>query len=63
MKTRRTFTDEFKQQAVRRLEGGGKPLARVARELGVSDPVLRNWRDRLGRAGSTQPPYSQAEGI
>jgi transposase len=60
MKTRRTFTEEFKQQAVRLLEGGGKPLARVARELGISDPVLRNWRKRFGRAGSTRPPQSQA---
>jgi transposase len=60
MKTRRTFTDEFKQQTVRLLEGGGKPLARVARELGVSDPVLRCWRERFGRAGSTRPPQSQA---
>jgi transposase len=60
MKTRRTFTDEFKQQAVRLLEGGDKPLARVARELGVSAPVLRHWRDRFGRAGPTRPPHSQA---
>jgi len=52
MTKRRTFTDEFKRQAVALLESGQKPLAKVARELGVSAPVLRDWRVRYGRAGA-----------
>ena len=35
-RARRRFTAEFKAQAVRRVLEGGKPLAEVATELGVS---------------------------
>lgn len=35
MKKRQSFTREFKLEAVRLLEGSGKPAAVVARELGV----------------------------
>ena len=35
-RTRRSFTREFKAQAVRRLLEGGKGLSEVATELGVS---------------------------
>lgn len=60
MKTRRMFTEEFKRQAVGLLEGSGKPLSAVARELGVSDPVLRSWRDRFGGAGPARLSNGQA---
>lgn len=41
---RRKFTAEFKAEAVRLVASGGKPLAQIARELGVNEPVLRNWK-------------------
>ncbi|WP_081506044.1 transposase [Azospirillum lipoferum] len=40
-KTRRSFTDEFKREAVALLEGSGRPLEHVARELGLQASVLR----------------------
>ena len=36
-KTRRTFTDEFKREAVALLAGSGRPLTQVATELGYAD--------------------------
>lgn len=42
-KERRTFTDEFKQEAVRLAQSSGKPKAQVARELGISDGMLHGW--------------------
>ena len=41
---RRRFTAEFKEEAVRLVARGGRPLAQVARELGVHENVLRKWR-------------------
>ena len=41
---RRQFTTEFKAEAVRLVASGGKPLAQIARELGINEPVLRNWK-------------------
>jgi transposase len=43
-KTRRTFTDEFKREAVSLLEGSGRPLTQVATELGIQPSMLRAWR-------------------
>ncbi len=42
--TRRRFTDEFKSEAVRLTQESGRPVAQVARELGISDNVLYRWR-------------------
>ena len=43
-KRRRRFTAEFKAEAVRLVVSGGKPLAQIARELGINEQVLRNWK-------------------
>jgi transposase len=40
--TRARYTFEFKQEAVRLVEGGQSP-ASVARSLGVADQTLFNW--------------------
>ena len=42
--TRRQFTDVFKFEAVRLSRESGRPVAQVARELGISDNVLYRWR-------------------
>jgi transposase len=41
---RRKFTVEFKAEAVRLVALSGKPLAQIARELGLNEQVLRNWK-------------------
>jgi transposase len=44
MESRRRFDKEFKEGAVRIVRETGKPIAQVARELGISDGTLGNWR-------------------
>ena len=51
---RRRFTAEFEAQAVRRLLEGGKGLAEVATELGVSGGQLSTWRNERLAAGSAE---------
>ena len=44
MKTSRArYTPEFKQEAVRLVDGGQSITAAVARSLGVVDQTLFNW--------------------
>ena len=45
-KTRRSFSPEFKREAVRLAAERGN-LAATARELGLSLNLLRRWRDAL----------------
>ena len=51
METRRKFDEDFKQGAVRIVRETGKPIAQVARELGVNEGTLGNWvvQDRRRR--------------
>jgi len=50
---KRKFSKEFKLEAVRLATASDKPLAQVARELGILPNLLRNWRrqveDRTGQ--------------
>lgn len=53
--TRRRFDPEFRAGAVRIVRETGKPVAHVARDLGINEYTLYNWvqMDRLaaGQAG------------
>src|SRR5680860_1054681 len=40
---RREFTPEYKDEAVRLVINTGRPVATVARELGIVEQTLRNW--------------------
>ena len=53
METRRKFDEDFKQGAVRIVRETGKPIAQVARELGINEGTLGNWcsKDRAARDG------------
>jgi transposase len=50
-RTRRQFTAEFKQDAVELVRTTGRPIAQVARDLGIYDSTLGNWvrQDRIDR--------------
>ena len=62
MKKRRgpsAYTDEFRQEAVRLVEAGLRPLTEIASELGVHPETLRNWcrmkaRQREGAPATTR---------
>jgi len=43
----RNYDEEFRRSAVELLMESGRPLKRVAEELGVSANALRSWRDKL----------------
>lgn len=42
-KEQRTFTKEFKQEAVRLAQTSGKSITQVARDLGIADSTLHHW--------------------
>jgi len=48
---RRKFSEEFKRDAVEIVRSSDKPIAVVARELGIYDSSLGNWvnQDRINR--------------
>ena len=46
-KMQKTYTAEFKREAVRLAQTSGKPIAQVARELGISDTSIHQWRKEL----------------
>ena len=51
---RRKFDQEFREGAVRIVRETGKPIAEIARELGISAGTLGNWvaKDRAEREGA-----------
>jgi transposase len=51
--TRRKFDQDFKEGAVRLVRETGKPIAQVARDLGVNEGTLGNWvnADKRRRGG------------
>lgn len=48
---RRRFSREFKFEALKRLEAGGKPATQLAMELGIRRNVLLRWREELRTEG------------
>ena len=46
---RRSYTEEFKREAVRLMETSDKPIAELARDLGINDNNLYRWRGVYGR--------------
>lgn len=50
-KVQKVYTREFKQEAVRLAQTSGKSIAQVARELGISDTSIHQWRKELAQHG------------
>ena len=53
MQSRRKFDQQFKEGAVRIVRETGKPIAQVARDLGIHEGTLGRWvnGDRRARHG------------
>ena len=53
---RRTYTPEFKREAVAMVVQQGLSFAEVARRLGIRDTLLRKWKDALDAQGDQAFP-------
>lgn len=64
-RVRRTFTPEFKRDAVRLVVTEGKTVSEVARNLGLARSLLQRWveqhadQDRDGKPRTAQGPESE----
>ena len=54
--SRRQFTNEFKQEAVRLIIQQGVPLAQVARDLGVRQSTMHRWKKEAVEHGQKAFP-------
>ena len=55
---RRSYTEEFKREAVRLVTTGGHSESQVARDLGVSRSLLGKWRRQVeAHSQSGQRPF------
>ena len=63
--TRRRFDKDFREGAVRLVRETGKPIAQVARDLGINPGTLGNWVDadrrRRGEADGALGEDERAE--
>ena len=61
---RRRFSPQFRAEAVQMVIETGKPIAEVARDLGVNDGTLGNWvkawRDANPEPGKALSPMERA---
>ena len=55
-KTRRTYTREFKLEAVHLLETSGRSAAQLERELGIGGGCLSRWRREFAEEGENAFP-------
>jgi transposase len=61
---RKKYDREFREGAVRIVEETGKPIAQVARDLGVNEGTLGNWvararAEREGRGELSNDDYEE----
>ena len=55
-KVQKVYTQEFKEEAVRLARTSGKSIVQVARELGISDTRVHQWRKELTEHGKEAFP-------
>ena len=60
MRKRRSFTPEFRQEAVRLALASERPLAEIARELGIRPDQLRHWKQQLIHAAGAPGPSAES---
>ncbi|MEO5798015.1 MAG: transposase [Gemmatimonadales bacterium] len=53
---RRSFSDEFKAEAVRQVMELGRPISQVARELSLRPEQIRDWKKKLMAQGTVAAP-------
>lgn len=60
---KRSYSNEFKIEAVKLMERGDAPISQIAKDLGVSDSLLHGWRKQFGKKpdGSRVTPEEREE--
>jgi transposase-like protein len=56
---RRQYGREFKERAVALLNRGDLPLVQVARQLGITESMLRRWRNQVSSGREFSPSGHQ----
>ena len=61
-KNRRLFSPEYKDEAAKIVVELSRPVASVARELGINEQTLRNWVNAYRKAhADEEPPLTLSE--
>jgi transposase len=63
MRERRTFSREFKLAAVKKVLEQGLSCREVARDLGLRDTLIHNWRRAFEADGTLTADVQQAAGV
>jgi transposase len=48
---RKKYTPEYRDEAVELVVSSGRPVAEIARDLGINEATLGNWVNRAKQAG------------
>jgi transposase len=48
---RKKYTQEYKDEAVELVVSSGRPVAEIARDLGINEATLGNWVNKAKQAG------------
>lgn len=55
-RSRRSFSPEYKEEAVKLVIETSRPVAQVARELGINEGTLNNWVNAYRRDHAGEEP-------
>jgi transposase len=61
--TRRKFDHDFREGAVRLVRETGKPIAQIARDLGINAGTLGNWVNADARRRGSDGALSEGERV
>jgi transposase len=60
--TRKNFSPEYREEAVKMVLESSRPIAQVARDLGLNEGTLGNWVNAYRRAhAGEEPPLTISE--
>lgn len=60
MKSRRTFSRDYKLAAVKKVVEQGLSFAQVARDLGIRDTLIHNWKKAFEADGTLQAEVNES---
>ncbi len=60
-RTRRSFTEEFKREAVRLAQTSGRTISQVAEDIGIGLSTLTRWKRKYQEADLLSGPQDDVE--